>query len=91
MFLLYDGTNCRQSSLEYLLLTKRKFLGKTCVKVNTLTLSQLEVVVAEITKTGKCIDPNILTFERQIQIVAPKSPHPFAKCTNKPIHIKALM
>lgn len=91
MFLLYDVINRRQSSLRYLPLTKRKFWGETCAKVNAITLSQLEAAATEIKKTGKCIDPNILIVERQVQIIASKSPHSFAKCTNQATHIKALM
>ena len=92
MFLLYDiSIDCRQLSLGYLLLTKRRFWGETCAKVNAITLSQLEAATTEIKKTGKCTNPDILTLERQVQIVASKSPHFFAKCVNQATPIKALM
>lgn len=91
MFLLYDVINCRQLSLGYSLLTKRKFWEETCAKVNAITLSQLEAAAVEIRKTGKYTDPDILTLERQVQIIASKTPHSFAKCANKATHIKALM
>lgn len=66
MFLLYDVINRQQSSLGYLLLTKRKFWGKTCTKVNVITLSQLEAAAAEIKETSKYTDPDILMLEQQV-------------------------
>lgn len=91
MFLLYNIINHRQSFLGYLLLIKRKFWGKTCAKVNIIILSQLKATVVEIKKTGKYIDPNILTFKQQIQIVVSKSSHFFVKCANQATYIKILM
>ena len=91
MFLLYNIINCRQLSLGYLLLTKKKFWGETCTKVNAITLFQLEAIAAEIKETGKCIDPDILMIKRQVQIVASKTPYYFAKCAKQATHIKVLM
>ncbi len=91
MFLFYDVINCQQSSLGYSLLIKRKFWGEICAKVNAITLSQFETVVAEIKTTGKYINPDILTLKQQIQIVASKSPHFFVKCANQATYIKALI
>ena len=74
-----------------MLLIKRKFWEETCTKVNAITLSQLEATAVEIRETGKCTDPDILTLERHVQIVASKTLHSFAKCANQATHIKALM
>ncbi len=74
-----------------MLLTRRKFWGETCAKVNAITLSQLEAAAAKIKKTDKCTDPDILTLEQQVQIVAFKSPHSFTKCVNQATYIKTLM
>lgn len=74
-----------------MLLTKKKFWEKTYAKVNTITLSQLEGVVTKIKKTGKYTNPDILLLEQQVQIIASKAPHSFAKCANQATHIKALI
>lgn len=61
IFLLYDIINCQQSSLGYLLLTKRNFWGETYAKVNTVILFQLKAIKTEIKKIDKYINPNIIT------------------------------
>ena len=91
MFLLYNVINCRQSSFRYLLLNQRKFWGETYVNVNAISLSQHEAAAPEIKETGKCTDPDILMLKQQVQIVASKTLHSFAKCANQATHIKALM
>ncbi len=91
MFLLYDVINRRRSGLGYHLLTKTRFWEQTHAQVDSLSLEDLKKVATEIKTTGKCINPAILTFERQVQIVASHSPHSFVKCSEQNVFIRLLM
>ncbi len=59
--------------------------------MDSLSLEDLNNAAAKIKTTGKCTDPAILTLERQIQIVASRSPHSFAKCFKQNLFISSLM
>ena len=79
MFLIYNIINYQQSFLKYFLLIRRNFWRKTYDKVNAITLSQLEIVIAKIKKIGKYIDFDILLLKQQVQIFPSKYFHSFAK------------
>ncbi len=91
MFLLYDVINQRRSSLGYHLLTKTCFWEQPHAQVDSLSLEDLNKVATEIKTTRKCTNPAILTLERQVQIVASRSPHSFAKCAKQNLFIRLFM
>lgn len=59
--------------------------------MNLLSLKDLHKAAIEIRTTGRYTNPAILTLERQVQIVASRSPHLFAKCAKQSLFIRALM
>lgn len=72
--------NQREAQLGYQLLLKSLVYKQTQAKVNSITPVQLDQAAAEIKKTGWCTDPAILDLKCQIQIIARKAPHSYAKC-----------
>lgn len=56
-----------------------------------ITITQLDHAAHKICSTGKCTNPAILDLERQVYVVAQKTPYSHAKCAEQATHIKALM
>lgn len=77
--------------MGYHLFTKTRFWEETHAKVDSLSLQDLNNSAAKIKITGKCSNPAIFTLERQVQIIAFRFPHFFAKCAKQSLFIKALM
>ncbi len=59
--------------------------------MDSLSLEDLNKAAAEIKTNGKYTNPAILTLEHQVQIVASRSPHSFAKCAKQNLFIRLLM
>lgn len=59
--------------------------------MDLLSLEDLNKAAAEIKKTKKCSNPDILILERHVQIVATHSPNFFAKYFEQRLIIKALI
>lgn len=59
--------------------------------MDLLSLEDLYKADTEIKTSRKCTNPAILILERQVQIVAFRSPHFFAKCAEQNLFIKTLM
>ncbi len=59
--------------------------------MDSLSLEDLNKATAEIKTTGKCTNHAILTWERQMQIIASRSHHFFAKYAEKNLFIRSLM
>lgn len=59
--------------------------------MDSLSLEDLNKAAAEIKIIRKCTNPAILILEQQMQIVAFRSPHSFAKCVKQNLFIRLFM
>lgn len=79
MFLVYNVINHCQALLRYYLLAKSQKWTETHTLINQIPLHQFETAAAELKITGKCMDPDIIKLEQQVQIVAAKTLHSFSR------------
>lgn len=91
MFIVYDVIHRRKAALGYSLLIKSGLWDKIENLITELTHAQLVAVVTEIKKTNRCTDPAILALETHVQTVAAHAPHPYARCFQFRLRLKALM
>ena len=76
--------------MGYNLLVKKRNWSDTYKVVNDISHDRLRAAATEIKATNKCTDPDIVTLERQVQTIASRVPHSYARCLEHRLILKAM-
>ena len=90
IFLLYNLIQRQSSSLGYNLLVKKRNWSDTYKVVNNILHNHLQAAATEIKATNKCIDPDIVTLEQQVQTIVSQVPHSYTRYLEHRFILKAM-